>query len=124
MQIALPGRCGVAPISGIKRHQADAIARSQARWVTKYRDEFGIKSDVHTMGMIEKFEIGQQRRLGKHVLDEQRLAPTAVSNNQVGPKAIVAQPAADLGDRRPRVDSAVKLHGVGMAVDRASLVLR
>ena len=64
--------------------------RAQAPRIAEDRDEFRVEAHIDAVGVIVELEIGQQGYVGKHILDEQRFAPAAVADDQVGPKALLA----------------------------------
>src|ERR1700683_4851800 len=113
----------MSPIGALEGHQIYAVSRPQARGVVEDRDEFGIKAYVYATGVIVELEIRQQRDVGKHILDEKRLAPAAVPHNQVGPEAPLEQTAADFRDPCAGMNRTIELHSVGMAIDVSTLIL-
>src|SRR5579862_6706391 len=122
MQAALPARGRVAPVGTLEREQVDSVARAQARGIVEHRHELRVKVRVHAVRVVEKLEIRKQRSFRKHVFDEQRLTPAAVSDDEVGPKSLLAQPPAYFGRGRTRVDGPVEFDRVGMTVDEAALI--
>ena len=74
------------PVYGVADLQASAIARVTG-------SEFGVEAHVNPFRVIEKLETGQQGHIGKHILYEQCLSPTAVSHDNVRNHATIAQTA-------------------------------
>jgi hypothetical protein len=70
--------------------------------------------------VIEELEIHKERNVGKDVLDEERLAPAVVADDDVRPDTVVAEYATDVSYRRTRP------HGVIEFPDKrvASAVVR
>ncbi len=66
--------------------------------------------------VIEELEIGKQRHFGEHVLDEQRLAPAVMADDDIRLDALVAQfRTAQFGDGKAVAHGLVELADEGMA---------
>src|SRR5438128_2155748 len=68
--------------------------------------------------MVEKLEIGQQRRVRKNIFDEHRFTPAAMPGDQVWNDALLLQCLADLGYGQAGAHCDVIVDAVRMAVER------
>src|ERR1700733_7736466 len=124
VQAPLPPGGRMPPVGALKCQKVDAVARAQARGVVENRTELRIEVRVHAVRVVEELEIRKQRHARKHILDEERFSPAAMADDQIRTKSLLAQTSAGLRRIGARIDGAVELDRIGMAVDEAALVLR
>ena len=118
IEIALPFGWRIAPVSRFEAQQIDRVAHPQAAAVIRRAGKFGVEIGVDTGMMIEEFEIAQQRGVGIDVLDEQRLAPAAVADDDVRRHALRLQHAERFRDRLAMPHRDFEIDGVPVALDR------
>ena len=56
----------------------------------------GVEAEIGARGAIEELEITEQRNVGPHVLQKQRLTPAVVADDDVGSKSVVLQAESGL----------------------------
>ncbi len=64
-----------APIGRVHAEQVDRVLGAHPEQIVEAGDIFGIEADVGVVRAVEELEVAEQRRLGEHVLEEERLAP-------------------------------------------------
>src|SRR5208283_119117 len=122
IQTALPARGGMTPVGALEGKKVGGIAHTQARRVLEDRHKFGVEAHVYAARVVIELEIGEQRHLREDILDEHGFTPTAVTDDQIGAKALAAQFPALVGYGRGGIDRTVDIDRIRMAVDAPALI--
>ena len=76
--VALPVRRADAGVGRIKTDQLGGVAHACPALVIKRRRKFRVEAHVRPTAAIEEFEVEQQPRRGKGILQEQRFTPAGM----------------------------------------------
>ena len=109
------------PVGCGECHQIDGITGAQMFRAGEAR-EFRIEPDVGAAKPIEELEIRQHRCVREDVFDEERFAPSAMADDDVGPYAFLTEFLAFLGASEAVANAGIDLVGQGMHPGRVGAV--
>ena len=94
----LPARGRHRPVGRVERHEERRVHHPHAQHLLGGDAEFGVEAEVAAVRAIEVFAVQQHLRFGKHILEEQRFAPSEVGEDHVGDESRAAQNGGGGGD--------------------------
>ena len=89
--LLLPARRRDAPVGGVERHEKRRVHYAQAQDLLRVHREFRVEADVAALRAVEELAVQQHPRVGEDVLEEQRLAPADVREDQVGTESLALE---------------------------------
>ena len=92
------GRC-LAEISDLQAEKIDGIAQADGRPRLVGNGELGIEVDVEPPVVVEEFEIRDERRSGPDILQMENLAPSVVTEDDIGRISDLGEGCRSIGDR-------------------------